>query len=140
LDTNALPLLLTISGSFTEKPVPPLDELIVHAAVHGWMEGHLAAPNHRLDPTFVGKMPCPPFPDPGDRRLERIINEASERFAEGEEPAAVAFAAALGWKQGRVAGQECLGCAPQGHEHPAAHAMRSGDGKVVFQLPGGSYE
>jgi len=139
LDTNALPLLLTIYGSFTEKPVPTLQQRIVHAAVHGWMEGHLAAPDHQLDPEYVGEMPSAPFPDPHDRRLEQIIKETSERFGDGEEPAAVAFAAALGWKQGRAAGQECPGCALQGHEHPAVRAMRSGEGKVEFRLPDGSY-
>src|SRR5262245_45413927 len=99
-----MPLLLTISESFTEKPEPSLRDRIVHAAVHGRMEGHLAAPDHRIDPTYTGTMPAAPFPDPTDRRLRQIIVEALERFDEGEEPAAVAFAAALGWKQGRAAG------------------------------------
>jgi hypothetical protein len=135
LDTNALPLLLTISESFTEKsPVPSLQGRIVHAAVHGWMEGHLAAPGHQLDPAYVGKMPAAPFPDPHDRRLSQIVKETSERFGDGEEPAAVAFAAALGWKQGLAAGQECPGCAPEGNEHPAARALRSGVGYVEFRL------
>ena len=119
LDTNALPLLFTIYEGFTEKsPVPSLQGRIVHAAVHGWMEGHLAAPDHQLDPEYVGEMPSAPFPDPHDRRLEQIIKETSERFSDGEEPAAVSFAAALGWKHGRAAGQECPGCAPQGHDDP----------------------
>lgn len=135
MDTNPLPLLLTISETFAEKsPVPSLQERIVHAAVHGWMEGHLAAPGHRLDPAYAGDMPAAPFPDPHDRRLGQIIKESVERFGDGEEPAAVAFAAALGWKQGREAGQECTGCAPEGHDHPAARAMRSGAGEVEFRL------
>jgi hypothetical protein len=138
LDTNAMPLLLTISESFTEKPQPSLKERIVHAAVHGWMEGHLAAPNHRIDPTFTGEMPAAPWPDPTDRRLKRIIEEATERFDEGEEPAAVAFAAALGWKQGRAAGQECPGCALEGHDDPFVQAMRSGGVTIEFRTLGGS--
>jgi hypothetical protein len=138
MDTNALPLLLVISESFTEKPVPTLGQRIVHAAVHGWMEGHLAAPGHQLDPENVGEMPAAPFPDPHDRRLEQIIKEASERFGDGEEPAAVAYAAALGWRQGPEAGQECPGCAPRGHEDPDARAMRSGAGEVEFRLRDGA--
>lgn len=105
LDTNPLPLLLTISETFAEKsPVPSLQERIVHAAVHGWMEGHLAAPGHRLDPAYAGDMPAAPFPDPHDRRLGQIIKESVGRFGDGEEPAAVAFAPrSLGSKGGRLA-------------------------------------
>jgi hypothetical protein len=139
LDTNALPLLFTITESLTERPVPSFELRIVHAAVHGWMEGHLGAPDHKLDPRYIGEMPSAPFPDPSDRRLLQIVDETKERFGEGEEPAAVAFAVARAWKQGLAAGQECLGCAPQGHDDPDARAMRSGAGKVEFHLRKGSY-
>ncbi|MGH3008549.1 MAG: hypothetical protein ACRDLM_03975 [Gaiellaceae bacterium] len=134
-DLNALPLLLTISESFTgAERGASLEGRLVHAAVHGWMEGHLASPSHRLDPDNVGEMPDPPFPHPDDPQLGQIVAEASRRFREGEEPAAVAFAAALGWQAGRATAVECPGCAPTGHDEPAARAMREGRGDVRFVL------
>jgi hypothetical protein len=66
------------------------------------MDGrHLSAPGHRLDPDNVGEMPEPPFPGTGDPQLQQIITETLRRFRDGEEPAAVAFAAALGWRGAR---------------------------------------
>lgn len=134
-EPNALPLLLTISETFTEaERGTSLEARIVHAAVHGWMEGHLSSPGHRLDPANVGEMPEPPFPHPDDPQLGQIVVDASRRFRHGEEPAAVAFAAALGWQAGRASAGECPGCAPKGHDDPVARAMREGRGHVRFAL------
>ena len=102
-ELNALPLLLTISETFTAAEAGvSLEARILHAAVHGWMEGHLSSPGHRFDPGNVGTMPEPPFPDPNDQQLHQIVEETMRRFREGEEPAAAAFAAALGWQAGRA--------------------------------------
>jgi hypothetical protein len=100
------------------------------------MEGHLAAPTHRLEVNRVGSMPEPPFPDPDDPRFDAVVTEAEERFSGGEEPAALAFAAALGWQAGRKAGAECPGCAPEGHDDPVSIALRSGTMEVRFHMPG----
>jgi hypothetical protein len=132
-ELNALPLLLTISETFTDaERGTSLEGRIVHAAVHGWMEGHLSAPGHDFDPANVGGMPEPPFPHSNDPQLGQIIDETSRRFRNGEEPAAVAFAAALGWQAGRATAGECLGCAPEGYDEPVARAMREGRGGVRF--------
>jgi len=132
---NALPLLLTISETFTgDERESPFEARVVHAAVHGWMEGHLSSPGHRLDPDHVGEMPEPPFPHPDDPQLGQIIDEVAGRFREGEEPAAVAFAAALGWQAGRATAGECPGCAPPRHDDPKAMAMRKGWGEVRFDV------
>ena len=131
MDSNPLPLLLTISETFAGEP-ESFHSRVLHAAVHGWMEGHLAAPGHRFDPDRVGGMPKPPFPDPDDERMPGIIEEALARFSEGEEPGAIAFAAALGWQAGRNAGLDCPGCAPEGHQDPLARAMRAGTAEMRF--------
>ena len=134
-ELNPLPVLLTISETFTDaERDTSLQDRLVHAAVHGWMEGHLSSPGHRLDPDNVSDMPEPPFPHPDDPQLRQILEETSRRFREGEEPAAVAFAAALGWQAGRATAGECPGCAPPGHDDPAAKAMREGRGEIRFEL------
>jgi hypothetical protein len=134
-ELNALPLLLTVSETFTDSErETPFNARVAHAAVHGWMEGHLSSPGHILDPANVGDMPESPFPRRGDPQLVQIIDETLRRFREGEEPAAVAFAAALGWQAGRATAGECPGCAPMGHDHPSATAMREGRGEIRFYL------
>jgi hypothetical protein len=96
--------------------------------------GHLSSPGHRLDPDNVGNMPNPPFPHPEDPQLGEIVDETRRRFREGEEPAAVAFAAALGWQAERATAGECPGCAPPGYDDPVASAMREGRGNLRFSL------
>jgi hypothetical protein len=65
-ELNALPLLLTISETFTDaERDTSLQDRLVHAAVHGWMEGHLSSPGHRLDPDNVSDMPEPALPPSG---------------------------------------------------------------------------
>jgi hypothetical protein len=136
-EMNALPLLLTISETFTQaEKETALEDRVVHAAVHGWMEGHLSSPGHRLNPANVGQMPQRPFPATDDPQLDQIVEETLSRFREGEEPAAIAFAAALGWQAGRATAGECPGCAPEGHDDPAAMAMREGRGGIRFVLSG----
>jgi hypothetical protein len=134
-ELNPLPLLLTISETFTDaERGTSLQDRLVHAAVHGWMEGHLSSPGHRLDRDNVGNIPNAPFPHPDDPQLREIVDEASRRFRVGEEPAAVAFAAALGWQAGRATAGECPGCAPAGFDDPVAKAMREGHGEIRFVL------
>lgn len=134
-EVNPLPLLLIVSETFTDaERGTSFETRAVHAAVHGWMEGHLSSPGHHLDPNNVGEMPEPPFPSQDDPQLKQIVEEVLSRFREGEEPAAVAFAAALGWQAGRATAGECIGCAPEGHDDPAAIAMRQGRGEIRFVL------
>ncbi len=133
-DLNVMPLLLTIREAFEAKAADlPFTERALSACVHAWMEGHVAAPGHHLDRDRVQGMPHPPFPDPRDERLQRILREVGERFEAGEEPAAIAYAAALGWRAGRQAGLDCPGCAPEGFEHPMSRAMRSGRIDISFR-------
>lgn len=128
-EMNVLPLLVTVSETFTDaERDTSFESRVVHAAVHGWMEGHLSAPGHQFDIENVGEMPEAPFPHPDDPQLREIVDEVLRRFRQGEEPAAVAFAAALGWQAGRATAGECLGCAPEGHDEPVAMAMREGRG------------
>jgi hypothetical protein len=135
MDTNAAPLLFTISETFDEPDQNmSLEVRVMHAAVHGWFEGHIAAPEHRIDrDAATSAMPAAPFPDPTDRRLTSIVDETLGRFTDGEEPAAVSYAAALGWKTGRHAGQECPGCNPEGHTAAMSQAMRSGEVQIRFE-------
>jgi hypothetical protein len=74
----------------------------------------------------------PPFPSPDDEQMPGILEETLERFSEGEEPGAIAFAAALGWQAGRNAGLDCPGCAPESHQDPLARAMRAGTAEMRF--------
>ena len=91
-------------------------------------------PATTLPPENVGDLPNPPFPFPEDEQLLKIIDETTARFREGEEPAAVAYAAALGWQAGRATAGECSGCAPEGHDNPVARALRGGTGRISFHI------
>src|SRR3954447_24245650 len=70
------------------------------------MEGHLAAPGHVAGDT-TEEMPSPPFPPRDSPELRAIVAEVMRRFVSGEEPAAAACVAALGWRAGRQAGLDC---------------------------------
>jgi hypothetical protein len=137
-DKNSMPLIVTIVDTLGEKQdARSLGDMIVSAAVHGWMEGHLAAPGHRLDTGNVGEMPESPFPPTDNPQLKTTIQDAYERFEVGEESAAVAYAAALGWQMGRQSGMNCPGCAPKGgFDNPVVEAMRSGRASVRFHIEG----
>jgi hypothetical protein len=136
VETNGVPLLVVITETLAEVGDSPLDALVMHAAVHGWMEGHLSAPGHRLDSENEQTMPNPPFPNPADELLQRIVREALSRFSPGEEPAAITYAAALGWQAGRLTANECPGCSPPGHDHATPRAIRSGQATVEFTVHG----
>jgi hypothetical protein len=72
-------LLLTIEQ--TSRQTDRLDHAIVQAAVHGWMDGHLAADGHQLlDLPTDDPMPSPPFPDRDDARLAELIRDLAERL------------------------------------------------------------
>ena len=129
-ERNALPLLLTVSETFTEgERETSFESRVVHAAVHGWMEGHLSSPGHQLDPDHVGEMPEPPFPSQDDPQLKEIVEEDLRRFREAEEAAAVAFAAALGWQAGRATAGECPWMRAGRPRRPVCNGDATGSGR-----------
>src|SRR5512134_3208300 len=118
MDRNAMPLLTVLNGLFSGAAAPTLFELVLGACVHGWMEGHLAAPGHSVAGGAGDDMPAPPFPPRDSAELSAIVAEVMGRFGAGEEPAAAACAAALGWQAGRQAGLDCPGCALENADQP----------------------
>lgn len=131
---NFLPLVLVLLEAHHEAGSTSFEAAVIHAAVHGWMEGHLAAPGHLPGPP--GEMPDPPFPNPADQALQDIVDETHRRFAEDERVGAVAFAVGEGWRAGHQAGKLCTGCAILGADDPLASAMRAGRGSFHY-LPEG---
>ena len=107
---NVMPLMTMLNGVFEPGAAPTLQEVVLQACVHGWMEGHLAAPGHVVAAGATEDMPAPPFPPRDSDQLCAIVEEVMRRFAAGEEPAAATCALALGWRAGRQAGLDCPGC------------------------------
>lgn len=135
MDTNTTPLLTVILGLFGSGEAHDRFNVVLHAAVHGWMEGHLAAPGHVVSADTSGReMPVPPFPERESRELREIVSETMARFRDGEEPAAAMYAAALGWRLGRQQGLDCPGCALALADQPIPRAIRAGQGHYSFQL------
>jgi hypothetical protein len=135
VDENAAPLLTVINGVFASGEAHDRFEVVLHAAVHGWMEGHVAAPGHRLAAaTSDEEMPVPPYPSRDSEALREILAEAMDRFGDDEEPAVALFAAALGWRAGRQEGLDCTGCALIHADQPIARAIRDGTGRYEFHL------
>ena len=135
VEMNATPLLTVILGLFSSGEAHDRFDVVLHAAVHGWMEGHLAAPGHRVSGDASGdQMPAPPFPARGSGRLREIVSETMARFGDDEEPAAAMYAAALGWRLGRQEGLDCPGCALALADQPIPRAIRAGRGQYSFQL------
>jgi hypothetical protein len=134
---NVLPILVTIHEAAKADGFSNLGERVLHAAVHAWAEGHIAAPNHSLanDPSDK-PMPSPPFPSPdGNETLRTVINDAYRGFGDGMDVAAITQAAALGWAAGYDEGATCSGCALGGADHPTSRGMRSGSMEVRFHDP-----
>ncbi len=136
MDRNVLPLLTVLNGVFEAGTAPTLPEVVLQACVHGWMEGHLAAPGHIVAGGTTEEMPSPPFPPRDSDELRAIVDAVMRRFAPGEEPAAAASAAALGWQAGRQAGLDCPGCALENADQPLARAIRAGAGEYRFHDTG----
>lgn len=106
---------------------------ILHAAVHGWMEGHVAAPGHELSVGAEDEpMPAPPFPGRHDPQLPEIVERVRSDFAHDELPAAVTAAAAYGWRAGRREGEQCPGCEMATADNELAAAIRAG--RVEWRL------
>ncbi len=130
-----MPLMTVIMGLFSSGESHDRFEVVLNAAVHGWMEGHLAAPGHVVSEARSGiEMPVPPFPARGSEQLRALVFEAMDRFGDGEEPAAAMFAAAIAWRAGRQEGARCPGCALEHAEQPIPRAVRAGLGRYSFQL------
>jgi len=130
-----MPLMTVILGLFGSGQPRDRFEVVLNAAVHGWMEGHLAAPGHVLSEDRSGiDMPAPPFPARESEQLRALVFEAMDRFDDGEEPAAAMFAAAIAWRAGRQEGSRCPGCALEHADQPIPRAVRAGLGRYSFQL------
>src|SRR3954447_22242750 len=99
------------------------------------MEGHLAAPGHVAGDT-TEEMPSPPFPPRDSPELRAIVAEVMRRFVSGEEPAAAACVAALGWRAGRQAGLDCPAWALENADQALARASRARTGEYRFHDPG----
>ena len=125
------------AGDITDVRVAALQ-----GSVHGWMEGHLAAPGHREGPERPGQMPSPPFPDPADPdgSLHDILDQVVDAYEAHQVTAAFLHAVALGIRGGDQAGRTCNGCSIA---HDAADRelnganIRAGLGSFAYVPPGG---
>jgi hypothetical protein len=130
-----MPLMTVVMGPFGSGQPRDRFEVVLNAAVHGWMEGHLAAPGHVVSGDRSGiDMPTPPFPARESEQLRALVSETMARFQDGEEPAAAMFAAAIAWQAGRQEGSRCPGCALEHADQPIPRAVRGGQGRYSFQL------
>ena len=76
-----MPLMTVILGLFGSGQPRDRFEVVLNAAVHGWMEGHLAAPGHVISEDRSGiDMPAPPFPARESEQLRALVFEAMDRF------------------------------------------------------------
>lgn len=105
-----------------------VEHAIVHAAGHGWMEGHVLAEEGREprpEPIFVAtdEMPTPPFPSHRSDDFAAIFNDELRRYEQqgGEALSEILIAAAArGWAGGYQEGLSCIGCMPPGGEETLA--------------------
>jgi Domain of unknown function (DUF1905) len=75
MDRSVLPLVTVLNGVFEAEAAPTRLEVVLHACVHGWMEGHLAAPGHAVSGGASEDMPAPPFPPRESDQLRAIDGE-----------------------------------------------------------------
>jgi len=133
VEVNPLPLILVLSNAASMEG--DLDARCLVAAVHCWMEGHLAAEGHGEAAETDAEMPAPPFPDPeadGDR-LNAIVLDAVARFGyKGNGIDAIAYASAIAWRAGLEAGEACGGCAIGESSGAISRAMRRGEMRIEF--------
>ncbi|UTI63894.1 hypothetical protein NBH00_21435 [Paraconexibacter antarcticus] len=114
----------------------------LHGAVHGWMEGHLAASGHREGAVMPGDMPSPPFPDPDDPDglLHGIVSTVMDTYDPDQVVEAFLHAVALGMRAGSEAGQRCGGCSISldlTDRYLNAANIRAGLGHFAYIPPGG---
>jgi HEPN domain-containing protein len=130
---NFAPLFMTLVQAIVMDGT--LEERCLHAAVHSWAEGHLAAPGHPDPNVTETPLHVPPFPDPqaDEDRLATVVHTALHRFEEGSEVAVLSIAAALAWEAGWKQGKSCNGCAIEKADSAFGIAMRSGRMWVGFQ-------
>jgi len=133
-ELNPFPMLVTLHNAYV-NPAESVQERCINAAVHGWAEGHLSAAGHPSPSDTDKSMSSPPFPaSEENERLRAIVVEAVDRFQEGQDVAAVTYAAALGWEAGVEEGLVCSGCAVENASHPFARAMRGNGMEIEFRL------
>lgn len=124
------------TGEITE-----VKSAVLQGAVHGWMEGHLAAPGHREGELRPGAMPSPPFPDPDDPdgELREIVSTVIDQYDTDQVVEAFLHAIALGMRAGDRAGRACEGCSigldATDHDLNAAN-IRAGLGRFDYVPPG----
>lgn len=112
---------------------------VMHAAVHGWYEGHVEGHAAKGSPSPVKRTadpcPAPPYPGPHDPALKTIIDEAARRFPASAIDGAIAFAAGLGWAAGLKEGGACSGCVTPGQNipgEPDPTDVRAGEESVTL--------
>jgi hypothetical protein len=129
---NPLPLILVLSEAASLDG--GLEERCLYAIAHAWAEGHLAASGHPEPGDADEPLNAPPFPDPDDPggQLRAVLTDTLSRFQGGEEIEAIAYAASLAWRQGRLEGHQCSGCAIENGTHAIARALRRGELRVSF--------
>jgi hypothetical protein len=113
----------------------------LQAAVHAWMEGHVEGEGRAGMAGAVtqmpdDEMPSPPFPDPHNPQLARIIAEAHERLGDAEPVSGALFAAGLAYQAGLAEGAECSGCSARGR-YVASDAAQVRAGLAVVSLRAG---
>lgn len=135
-------LRLTIETALKRASQINPEHAIVHAAAHGWMEGHILAEEGRRprpEPVFVAtaERPTPPFPSEHSERLIQIVQDELLRhrgqLGEGALSEIVIASAARGWAAGYDEGLSCIGCLPPGGEWGLA--VRSLMRKGLLPIP-----
>jgi hypothetical protein len=137
----AIPHLINLVLTGPMESHRDADAPVLHAAVHGWYEGHIEGEDSSghapgLPTTFPSnEMPSPPFPAPGpDSPVREIAAEVNERCGPADLNGRVALAAALGWIGGWAEGRDCPGCTPRGRENvEMAAGLRAGEYELVVR-------
>jgi hypothetical protein len=104
------------------------------------MEGHVEGEGRAGVPGAVtempdDEMPSPPFPDPHNAELARIVAEAHERVGTAE-PVSGALFAGLAYQAGLAEGAQCPGCSARAR-FVASDAAQGRAGLAVVTLRAG---
>ena len=125
--------LFVVQNTALREDGRDLQTVILQAAVHGWMEGHLAAPGHVTRGVASSeRMSAPPFPRADSGELAAIVQWTADTFREGEDEGAAAAAAGVAWRYGRQEGLDCPGCCLPHAGNQLAQDIRAGRMQVEF--------
>jgi hypothetical protein len=136
-ERRAAPLFVTVSEALREDY--DWQTLVLHGAVHAWMEGHVATCRGpaRSEEDEDERMPSPPFPDPGDVALRELVAETIACHSERTLTAAVFEACGRAFVLGAHEGEACTGGCGSRCSEPQAGMLRASAVEVVlhFELP-----